>query len=216
MDTALKRGNRYTYRYYIYYNIKTICKCSYCYYFVVCLFRLGITHLSPTFRITTNKWLVFIFTWHAFCVLQYLVVAYKCNVMCFTAASNILSHGSGFILLTVAIETDNPQSKDVNSTELNVTCCHLGIMVITTWRECSIKSEKHCTIFSCPRWKIGIVAPKWWCYVVQWERFKDTQTVLWPKIAWNHFKFSMIIAQCVCCNDPRLLTSQTKCNINGT
>ncbi len=25
------------------------------------------------------------------------------------------------------IETDNPQSEDVNSTKLNITCCHLGI-----------------------------------------------------------------------------------------
>ncbi len=106
--------------------------------FCCCLFKLAITHLSPSLIITTNKQTLIIFTWHAFRVLQYLAVAYKCNVMCFTAASNILSCGRGFILLTVAIETDNPQSEDVNSTELNVTCCYLGITVITTWRECSI------------------------------------------------------------------------------
>ncbi len=39
--------------------------------------------------------------------------------MCFTAASKIL-RGRVFILLTVAIETDNPQSKDLNSNELNI------------------------------------------------------------------------------------------------
>ncbi len=57
--------------------------------------------------------------------------------MCYTAASDIFTRS---ILLTVAIETDNPQSKDMNSTELNVTCCHLGITVNTTWRERSIIS----------------------------------------------------------------------------
>ncbi len=42
--------------------------------------------------------------------------------MLFTAAS-ILSHGHGFILLTVAIETDKPMEKtqpeDVNSTKMS-------------------------------------------------------------------------------------------------
>ncbi len=47
----------------------------------------------------------------------------------FVVVLNILLRG--FILLTVAIETDNPQSEDMNITELNITCCHLGITVIT-------------------------------------------------------------------------------------
>ncbi len=92
--TALKKRkiDAYTVDTIMYYNKKTLCKCSYCYYFVVVL--------------------------------------------------NILSHG--FILLTFAIETDNPQSEDVNSTELNITCCHLGITVNTIWRECSIRLQHYC------------------------------------------------------------------------
>ncbi len=45
-------------------------------------------------------------------------------------------------MLTVAIETVNPQSEDLNSTELNIMCCHLGITVIMIWRERSIILRK--------------------------------------------------------------------------
>ncbi len=55
----------------------------------------------------------------------------------FVVVLNILSRFT-VILLIVPIEMDNPQSEDVLSTELNITCCHLGIMVITIWRERSI------------------------------------------------------------------------------
>ncbi len=51
-----------------------------------------------------------------------------------------------------------------------------------------------------------IVAPNWWFCVVQWERFKDGRChSLATK---DSLQYSMIIAQCICCYHPRLLTNQ--------
>ncbi len=61
------------------------------------------------------------------------------------------------------------------------------------------KPETHCTIFSCPRWKIGIVKKSWW-FLWSWlliggpvsysESGSKTAvvTILWPKILWEKIR----------------------------
>ncbi len=53
-----------------------------------------------------------------------------------------------------------------------------------------------------------IVSPNQWCCVVQWERFKDG--CCHGLATKDSLRYSMIIAQCVCCYDPHLLTNQYK------
>ncbi len=60
---------------------------------LLCLFSLAIFIAVINNNKQTNKQTDcnYFFTWHGFSVLQYFAVAYKCNVMCFTAASNIFT-----------------------------------------------------------------------------------------------------------------------------
>ncbi len=89
-----------------------------------CLFRLEI--FIAIINNIKQRVCSYFFTWHSFCVLQYWAVAYKCNVMCFTAARNILRVAGSFCWLSL-LKRIIPCPWTTPSW---VTCCHFGITVI--------------------------------------------------------------------------------------